>query len=96
MARDSWIVPPLFTLLADDQDAQRLVVAWPRVPAGLRDDEMRRQWSALSGVSTLRVKALQVMLEGNGVIWEADGVRVVATAARSLATRLSPRFRPRA
>lgn len=68
--------PEALVLIERDGEAQKLVVAWPKVDLGKRkptevladeDEKLHSQWSRVSGVPLDVVRRLYTMLLTNGI-----------------------------
>jgi hypothetical protein len=69
----------VWLLIADEPEAQKLVVTWPRVNEAVDvmpdqseyEDALIDQWSALSGVEEQRIRHFVPILFENGILnWE--------------------------
>ncbi len=85
------------TLLADDEQARRLVISWPLVPRELEGRRVLVEWSKVSGVPISAVERLSVPLARHQICnpdrtVDPEALRVIAhVAADSLRSGRSRR-----
>ena len=92
--------PSSLLLLKDNEVAQRMIVAFPRLHMGRRGDRKRRceTWAKLAGVRTADVQTFHDMLFDNEIC-NMDGTvdKLAASYVTRLAlSKLPPDMRPKA